>query len=206
MMKRRPLLMPAIGPVCTLPAAAATAPAITDDDITFAVERAMVIDTGVPSNDIDVTTRDSVVTITGNEIDVRADRGVVTLSGTVDSFPEKSEAEDVALGTNGVVAVRNDLAVGYPALMHYDYGYGRYSAIRPDWSTRPFASDSELEEDIEYELFWSPFVDSIAVDGDVKNGVATLTWSVDNWRAFSAATQNAFAAGALGVVNERKVE
>lgn len=150
------------------------------------------------------------------EIDVRADRGVVTLSGTVDSFLEKSEAEDVALRTNGVVAVRNNLAVRYPALTHYDYDYdpwwdynsdyGRYSSMRPDWSARTFTTDSELEEDIEYELFWSPFVDSIAVDVDVKNGVATLTGTVANWRAFTAATQNAFEAGALGVVNDLKVE
>lgn len=150
------------------------------------------------------------------EIDVRADRGVVTLSGTVDSFLEKSEAEDVALRTNGVVAVRNNLAVRYPALTYYDYDYdpwwdynsdyGRYSSMRPDWSARTFTTDSELEEDIEYELFWSPFVDSIAVDVDVKNGVATLTGTVANWRAFTAATQNAFEAGALGVVNDLKVE
>lgn len=150
------------------------------------------------------------------EIDVKADDGVVTLSGTVDSFLEKSEAEDVALRTNGVVAVRNNLTVRYPALTHHDYDYdpwwdyspdyGRYSAMRPDWSSRTFTTDAELEEDIEYELFWSPFVDSTAVDVEVNNGVATITGTVENWRAFSAATQNAFEAGALGVVNNLKVE
>ena len=50
MLKRTPLLMLSIALICTLPVAAATAPAVTDDDITFAVERAMVFDTGVPSN------------------------------------------------------------------------------------------------------------------------------------------------------------
>lgn len=150
------------------------------------------------------------------EIDVRAGDGVVTLSGTVDSFLEKSEAEDVALRTNGVVAVRNNLVVRYPALTHYDYdydpwwdyspNYGRYASTRPDWPARTFTTDAELEEDIEYELFWSPFVDSLSVDVDVNNGVATLTGSVASWRAFTAATQNAFEAGALGVVNDLKVE
>lgn len=150
------------------------------------------------------------------EIDVKADRGVVTLSGTVDSFLEKSEAEDVALRTNGVVAVRNDLRVRYPALTHYDYDYdpwwdyspdyGRYAVLRPDGRTQTLITDAELEEEIEYELFWSPFVDSIAVDVEVDNGVATLSGTVRNWRAFSAATQNALEAGALGVVNDLKVE
>ena len=46
------------------------------------------------------------------EINVLADKkGGITLSGTVDSWAERNIAETVAKGVNGVVSVRNDIAV-----------------------------------------------------------------------------------------------
>ncbi len=71
------------------------------------------------------------------EINVEADDGVVSLTGTVDSYREKSEAEDVAQRTNGVVAVRNNLVVSYPTLIHYDFTYDQLWDLDPDYEPEP---------------------------------------------------------------------
>ncbi|HYB99144.1 MAG TPA: BON domain-containing protein [Candidatus Limnocylindrales bacterium] len=47
----------------------------------------------------------------GLEIDVSTKNGVVSLDGTVDSAAEKTAAERIAKGTNGVTEVKNNLKV-----------------------------------------------------------------------------------------------
>jgi osmotically-inducible protein OsmY len=108
----------------------------------------------------------------------------VSLAGEVDSWPERNHAEDVAAGVPGVVEVQNNLRV------------------RSD--TR-FVADRVLEEQIEDELFWSPFVDSDEINVAVDNGVATLTGTVDSWADYNWAAENAREGGAVSVRNNVKV-
>jgi osmotically-inducible protein OsmY len=144
------------------------------------------------------------------EITPRAAGGVVTLTGTVDSFLEKSEAEDVAQKSNGVVQVVNNLDVQYPSLTFFDYHYD------PDWDYDPsYAAvpgirtsrgDAEIKANIESEFFWSPFVDGEDITVTVDDGVATLSGDVDDWEESISAAENAKEAGAVRVVNELAIK
>lgn len=141
-----------------------------------------------------------------HQIEVSVDDRVVTLSGTVDSYFEKAEAADIAGQARGVVAVDNLLQVEDPDIGYYFepylYPYYPYSSY---WHTyvppSSTSTDVEIEDSIESELFWSPFVDADQVQVSVLRGKATLTGTVDSWRARSAAAQNAYEGGALSVEN-----
>lgn len=147
------------------------------------------------------------------EVGITALNGVVYLTGTVDSYYEKTHAEDVATRLNGVTAVNNNLVVTYPS---YTYYYWPHSPLfyEPHLYNRPassslswrYESDAEVQDDIEGELFWSPFVNSNHVNVSVNGGVATLTGTVDDWNEYAAATENAWEGGARGVINDLQVE
>lgn len=145
------------------------------------------------------------------QVGVVARDGVVSLGGTVDSFYEKAHAEDVVTRLNGVVEVNNNLEVDNPTYTYYywphstlfyePHPYGR-SLATASWR---YETDAEVQDDIESEFFWSPFVDGDEIDVAVDNGVATLTGSVNDWSEYSAATENAWEGGARGVNNELTV-
>jgi osmotically-inducible protein OsmY len=118
------------------------------------------------------------------EILVSVVNGKAYLSGTVDSSYERLRAEEAASGASGVVEVKNNLKVSEV------FGW------KTDW---------EIEQDVEDQLWWSPFVDSDEVSVTVKDGVATLTGTVDSWRERGAATDNAYEGGAREVHNHLKV-
>ncbi len=147
------------------------------------------------------------------KIDAKAKNGVVTLTGTVDSFFEKSEAEDVAARANGVTDVRNSLTVSYPAYPYYALGYDPYWDYYPPYyyhrspyaSTWPYTSDAEMKDDIEEQMVWSPWVDFDDIAVKVENGVATLTGAADSWLEYNKATENAYEGGARQVYNNIKV-
>jgi len=146
------------------------------------------------------------------QITVKATNAVVTLTGTVPSYFQKAQAEDIASRANGVLSVRNNLAVSDPALVYHDLGYD------PDWaygpfysywdqarssyySTWPYLSDAEVRDDIETEMFWSPWVNSADITVEVANGVATLTGTAGSWFEYSKATESAYQGGASRVYN-----
>ncbi|MEP6673166.1 MAG: BON domain-containing protein [Chthoniobacter sp.] len=145
------------------------------------------------------------------EVGVTALNGVVYLTGTVDSYYEKTHAEDVASRVNGVMNVNNNLSVSYPVYTYsywpysYDY-YEPYTYWPYGYSTWTYKTDSEIKDDIKSQLFWSPFVDSDEVNVSVRNGVATLTGTVDSWREYRDAAKNGFDGGARDVINDLKVK
>jgi osmotically-inducible protein OsmY len=144
------------------------------------------------------------------EIAVSVVNGKAYLYGDVDTTYEKSRADDVASRQAGVREVRNFLTVNDPdgavynpyADAWYLYDYDWYVS-RDEITTK---TDWEIEEDIESELFWSPFVDSDDVTVHVENGRATLTGTVETWAEREAATENAFEGGAVIVDNDLAVE
>ncbi len=154
----------------------------------------------------DALLRDTIVD--SFQVDVKADRGTVTMNGTVDSYYEKSHAEDVAYRLNGVVGVKNNLDVSYPTVTYHNFRWDPYHYYSPhyyDVPRLPLISDNEIKADIEDELFWSPFVDADEVKVSVDNGVATLTGTVDDWNEFYSAAENAREGGASSVINKLKV-
>ena len=146
------------------------------------------------------------------EILVSVDNGVAELSGIVESYYEKAEADDVAARVYGVAEVDNNLVVRdtgelviadpYVDEDWYVYDYDWYDYPDVDLTT---VSDWEILEDIQDELFWSPYVDSDEVTVTVDGGVATLTGTVDSWTEREAATENAREGGALAVDNDLAV-
>jgi osmotically-inducible protein OsmY len=119
-----------------------------------------------------------------HEISVLVSNHGVVLNGTVDSQYEKLRAEDVASRVQRVVAVRNNLSV------------------RDLWTEK---DDWEIKEDVEDELWWSPYVDSDEVVVTVQDGVVALVGVVDRLRDRRMATENAYEGGARKVRNYLKV-
>lgn len=137
------------------------------------------------------------------EIEVDVADGVVMLDGAVDSFFERWQAGDIAARAQGARTIQNYLDV--------DYTPPRHDLTAYDWD--PIASDLDVEvveerfsdldirEDIQDELWWSPFVDEDEVTVTVDEGEATLTGTVDSQSARAAATEEALEGGALAVTN-----
>jgi osmotically-inducible protein OsmY len=118
------------------------------------------------------------------DISVSVFNGKAYLYGTVDSNLEKNHAESVASNVRGIIDVQNNLV------------------SRSQLTRR---NDREIKEDIESELWWSPFVDSDTISVTVHKGEATLTGSVGTWFEWKAAEENALEGGARTVWNNLKI-
>lgn len=168
---------------------------VTDEEIAADVRNALAWDPDVNRFDITV----SVI------------NGTVYLAGTVDSYFEKGQADDIASRINGATEVVNNLEVqNFESMVVYDpYVYDYYPYTNDWYDYQPyytFTSDVEIEDDINDELWWSPFVDADEVTVAVANGVATLTGTVDTWSEYEAATENAYEGGATWVYNNLAVQ
>jgi osmotically-inducible protein OsmY len=119
------------------------------------------------------------------EIGVSVVNGKVYLTGTVDSAFARLRAEEVASGLEGVVEIVNNMR------------------LQDTWGWK---TDWEIKEDIEDQLWWSPFVDSDQITVTVKDGVATLTGTVNSWQERGAAADNAYQGGAKEVRNHLRVK
>ncbi len=107
--------------------------------------------------------------------------GKMVLFGFVQTAGEKAVLETVATKVRGVVEVENNLMV------------------KPDgWEAKP---DAKVKEDVESEMWWSPFVDGDRINVSVKNGLVTLTGRVDDWDAALHVLENAYEGGARDIIN-----
>lgn len=164
----------------------------TDDKIETNIRRAMESDPWVDRHEIEVSVYD----------------GEVYLSGTVDNYFEKARAEDLASREYGVVNVHNNLVAANGTAFTYDpylddtYLDSDWYDYEPDYN---LLSDSKLEEDIENELYWSPFVNEDDVNIQVDDRRVTLSGSVGSPMERRQAEMNAWQAGAKWVDNELTV-
>ncbi len=145
------------------------------------------------------------------EITVSVVDNTAYLYGDVDTYYEKSRAHDAAATAKGVTNVRNQLDVEYTdeplvydpyVAEHYPYTFDWYD-YEPYYT---FATDAEIHDDIQDELWWSPFVDEDQVNVKVDNGVATLTGQVDTYAEREAARENAYEGGATWVVDKLTIK
>lgn len=146
--------------------------------------------------------------VDGYEIRVTVTNGVADLYGTVDSYYEKTQADDTAAKVKGIIMVDDNLSVRRSSDPYYynPYldrgttwdvdGFGTYTA------QEPAKSDAAIEGDIRDQLWWSPFVDEDDVEVTVEAGRATLTGTVQSWSEYNAATTNAYDGGAAWVDND----
>ena len=146
--------------------------------------------------------RDPLVT---SDVSVTVADGTAMLYGTAASAFERAHAEDVVARIEGVTEVRNYLEVPYDGPT-YAYRYEDWDPLLYDYDfdypTLAAKTDREIEDDIESEFLWSPFVDADEVTVSVEDGVATLTGAVDDWYESRKAAENAREGGAWRVRNE----
>jgi osmotically-inducible protein OsmY len=95
------------------------------------------------------------------EIGVEVDHGVVTLSGSVSTYLKVGEAAEVATRVPGVKDVANKLIVRPPDSM--------------------FTDDTKIAQAVRSALVWDSAVPEERIDSVVRNGVVTLTGTVDYW-------------------------
>lgn len=134
------------------------------------------------------------------QVNTVVSNGTVTLSGTVDSFYEKTHAEDVISQMAGVSEVKNNLQV------KDTYSYLFWHDIDPVVVFQPKENDEEIKKDIKSQIWWSPFVDHEEVTVEVKNGKAILNGTVDSWSEEQSAIENAFEGGAVAVDSNLKID
>lgn len=141
------------------------------------------------------------------EIDVKANDGVVRLYGEVDNYYEKFRAEDIASQVKGVLDIVNniDANTGGDYRYYFPDGWNTYYPspyVYPDnYYTYPL-TDAQIKDNINDELWWSPFVNEDEVRVSVENGIATLRGTVDDWDEKNAAIENAYEGGADAVVDK----
>ena len=125
----------------------------------------------------DVTERlASSALVDDNLIEVTVNNGVVTLEGSVASVIERDRAEQLAYVT-GVMAVDVQGVDVEP--------WARDEMI--DWSARGAAGDDSTAAAIETSWLHHPRLSPYTIDATVEDGVATLTGTVDDLRAWNAA-------------------
>jgi len=147
-------------------------------------------------------------TIERDDVTVMVNDGTANLYGEVDSYYDRIHAEDIAARTLGVTEVENHLDVGYD-MISYDRYYDWDPVLHDYDRDRPlttYQTDAEIRDDIQSELFWSPFVDSDEIEVTVVDGAATLEGTVDSWSEHDAAVENAIEGGALRIVNRLDVQ
>jgi osmotically-inducible protein OsmY len=122
---------------------------------------------------------------------------------------DSAEALDLVSSMEGVTSVVNHLQVAAPEVAYvWDVHVFPYGPYVEGWrAVAPHAaqSDAQIVTRIQRELEWSPFVDASRVRVQVHDGKATLTGTVDSWREFRAAGEDAFEGGAISVDNQLKV-
>lgn len=201
------------GTVDNLKAARAAAEDASDTYGVVAVDNQLEVKPRSPLSDRDL---DRYVTIaldrdafvTDQPIGVSVDDAVVNLNGSVDTYFERSHAEDVAGRMVGVRAVQNELEVAYSSplvelgFLDWDPVLYRYSVDPTTFEPLP---DETIERNIRREMTWSPYIDSEEIEIDVRNGVATLRGRVPSRTALRYAIRSAYRGGALSIDEQLSV-
>ena len=168
---------------------------LTELEVTSKLNQALVRDPHLSPTDINISVED----------------GTAVLKGQVETRFEKSWAEHLAGGTEGVKAVENQIEVepGATQLLYdtYTYNWPAYQyTVYFEKPERTDVADQAIRESIEDELFWSPFVDEDDIRVEVTDGVALLYGVVDDEFEINTAIANGLEGGARYVKNRLKVD
>lgn len=110
----------------------------------------------------------------GLTTDVDTNRGNVTLTGTADSEAAKKLASQLTANTRGVVSVNNQLVVTAPKESVGDKTKAATKEAGED------VADGWISTKVKSTLLYSSNVDGSDIKVDTKNGVVTLSGTVDN--------------------------
>ena len=158
----------------------ATACSQTDAGITTSVKSQLVKDDTVKARQIDVTTRDHVVTLTGQ----------------VNTSEEESKALQIARSTRGVSSVVDRIDVGPQP--------GQAQAPAP--ASEPLGerlSDASLTATVKSKLLADPDTSGLRIDVDTKDKVVTLTGKVKSQAEKGEAVQIARNTEGVRSVNDQ---
>lgn len=97
--------------------------------------------------------------VSSYEIDVDSTDGVVRLSGWVETEAERAAAQRVALNTDGVRSVKNEISLGDPSLGEN-------------------VTDGVILVKVKSKLAADPDVSALDIDVDVSRGIVTLSGDV----------------------------
>ena len=151
------------------------------------------------------------VDLQSSAIEVKVNKQTATLEGQVENDYESNKAEDIVANIEGIVEVNNKLEVEVPGNIYYYHPF-TYADVYPSPYTRTESyyrtslTDSQILDNINSELWWSPFVNADQVNVEVENGVALLTGTVDSWRERASAVENAREGGARDVIDRLDVD
>ena len=121
------------------------------------------------------------------EIDVTVKDGVVTLAGTVDSYSQKSEAEDTAKNVAGVKAIVEKIEIKFSS----------------DWAKK---DDNEIATEVVNALKWNWRIPNDKVKVKVEKGWVTLEGELErNYQKEAAKNAVKNLLGVTGVVNNIKI-
>ncbi len=141
----------------------AIACAQTDAGITTKIKSKLAADDTVKAYQIDVDTRDK----------------VVTLSGNVDSHAAKDQAVALARGTEGVADVVDNITVeGGSVAMPGEGGAamgGNAPNPEPDRPVGQVMDDAAITAAVKAKLLADPMVGGLKIDVDTRSGVVYLT-------------------------------
>jgi osmotically-inducible protein OsmY len=132
------------------------------------------------------------------------ENGKIYLNGEVNSFFEKQEAEKAVSKVPGVIDIENNLRVNHQPPAPFLPGYS--SSNTPLFTEPDMKTDSKIKEDIEKELWWSPYVSEKDITVKVDKGVARLSGTVDSRLESNYAERNAIEGGAVSVENDLVVK
>lgn len=131
-------------------------------------------------------------------------KGIITLKGKVDYNYDRLQSEQIASRQKGVTEVINDLVIvqGVPLPYYVSPGFGNY----PEINAIQIKSDEDIKEGVENQLWWSPFVDRNQIYIEVKDGIVTLSGTVNTALEMEFAVKNAYEGGAVRVINKLDVD
>jgi hyperosmotically inducible protein len=113
-------------------------------------------------------------TVKAYQINVDTKEGVVTLTGEVPSQAAKETAVQVARATDGVVSVVDNLTIARAAA---DRGLGDAAAATAG-RVGDVASDAMITSSLKTKFLADPDVAALKIDVDTTNGIVTLTGNV----------------------------
>lgn len=113
-------------------------------------------------------------TVKAYQINVDTKEGVVTLTGEVPSQAAKETAVQVTRATDGVVSVVDNLTIATAAA---DRGLGD-SAAATAGRVGDVASDAMITSSLKTKFLADPDVAALKIDVDTANGIVTLTGNV----------------------------
>src|SRR4029078_9352390 len=138
----------------------------SDSGITTSVKSKLVADDMVKARNINVDTRDR----------------VVTLTGTAQSATEENTANEIARNTNGVADVVDRMSV-----ISAEPGAAPTTGLEP--SIRGAGHDAAITSDVKSRLLADSDVSGLKIDVDTSNGVVTLSGIVANRGQKARATE-----------------